>query len=147
MGRVACPLDGTSDNQNKLKPLNSSHPMNPYHTASLRSPITHRHIPATRHRRRIRPPRTPLRCLLRDRRHTGLDIRVLLDHIVFVSVIRQGKDERQDAGRCVVDAYARAALYASSMLVNKFRRFASASKRHVIAERLSDGADSFNSWQ
>jgi hypothetical protein len=46
-----------------------------------------------------------------------------------------------------VDAYARAALYASSMLVNKFRRFARASKRHVIAERLSYGADLFSPWQ
>lgn len=36
-----------------------------------------------------------------------------------------------------VSTYARAALYASSMLENKLRRLASASKRHVIAERFS----------
>jgi hypothetical protein len=83
------PLTAPQTMKTQLRPLNSSHPMNPYHTASSRSPITHRHIPATRHRFRIRPPRTPLRCLLRNRRHTGLDIRVLLDHVVFVTVARQ----------------------------------------------------------
>lgn len=36
-------------------------------------------------------------------------------------------------------AYARAAWYASSMLENRFRKLARASKRHVIADRLSVG--------
>lgn len=49
--------------------------------ALLRRPIPHRHIPT-----RIRRPCTPLRRFLCNRSDAGLDIRVFLDHVGFVSV-------------------------------------------------------------